>query len=150
MDVENEFADAAAGFGVRFPPAWEVHDGILGTSVAGLEPHHSESSFRSNANVVALPLDNPADAGFFERQLLETFTSLTDAVLIDVEDVLLAERPGHRVLIGHRDGPFSLTLEQWYLQTDEFAYTLSCTAVTHAYADASEVFAGIAESFGLR
>ena len=126
--------DSDEGFALRFPLRWAVdEEPPPGVAVAVLAPLEADETFRSNLNVVFQDsqtgnLDAAARASIAE---LERF--MTDLRVLDYEETLVADRPARRLLSTYRQGLYSLTLEQWYLDADGRLAIVSATSETPAY-----------------
>lgn len=137
-----------AGFALRVPPSWERAEDVLGCAAVFRMPVEDPDLFQPNLTV-ALPLldETPSLEEFSAGQLTQASRLLTDVVVLDVDDAVVADFPAARVLFTYRQGIYSLTLEQWWAVAGEGAVVLSATVGTFEYAELADVFTEMVASF---
>lgn len=72
--------------------------------------------------------------------------TLTDLIVLDDEETSVDGRSSRRLLCAHRQGIYSVTLEQWSVVADGLFFVLSGTCDTNDRERVGGVFAAIARS----
>jgi hypothetical protein len=141
------YEDEESGFRLEYPGGWIVHDSVPGATLVIVAPE-DEGGFRPNFNVVVQELEPTPDLESLTTTHLANLSRwLTDHFLIDVEPVELAGVPATRTLSAHRQGMYSLTVEQWLAPGDGGIIVLSGTAETLNYSQLADDFSYMAQSF---
>lgn len=130
------------------PPLWDELPGGPDGSLIVMAPP-APDAFRSNFSVVVRSVDEmPTSGEFTEVQLTNLQRVLTEFQLLDLEDCTVAGAEAKRMLCTHRQGVYSLTLEQWWVLGEGGYLVLSGTAESLQYPDVAESFSRIVASFG--
>jgi hypothetical protein len=142
------YEDEDSGFRLEYPNEWIVHEGVPGAALVIVAPER-EGGFRPNFNVVVQEMEPTPDLeSLTTTHLSNQARWLTDHQLIDVESVELAGVPATRTLSHHRQGIYSLTVEQWLAIGDGGIVVLSATSETLTYSQLADDFAHMVRSFG--
>ena len=133
-----------SGTRVSVPDGWEVLCDEGSDTLVALEPG-GPTDFRGN--LVLSVVDN-GELSFRDWQVATDETlpgMLTDYLLLDLEKLDVAGRPGGRRLAHHvsLDG-VPLTMEQWFTAAGRTGYTLTATIDSWRYDELADVFADLA------
>jgi len=135
-------------FVLEHPPDWEALEDVLGVAVMVRGPAPADDEFRPNFTVMVEALEAPATLDDFLRaQLQNQARLLTDFYLLDVTDSEVAAIPAKKVLFTHRQGIFSLSVDQWWAIAPGGIIVLSGTAESMQYGIATDDFLRMAASF---
>ena len=132
---------APSGSRATAPDGWEVLVDERAQTAAALEPARDAGAFRANLVLTVVP--TALDFRGWQRNTdLLLPRVLHDYLLLDLERVQVAGRPGGRRLARHLapDGT-DVTMEQWFALVDGAGVTLTGTVDTWRYADLADVFA---------
>lgn len=148
------YASAAARFACRHPRSWGRAENVLGVIavfVDGNVEWDELEGFRPNVTIGVEPRDSELDDdALFERHAGSPPTYLTDPILLDREGVEIAGVHAQRILVAHRQGPRTLTLEQWCLAARRRAIYLSAATTTNQFAVLQPVVEAIVATVELR
>lgn len=124
------------------PPGWEVHDRpAAGARLVVVEPA-GPAPFRANLVVTAVPVGGLSFRDWQAGSDEILARALDDYLLIDLERLELAGRPGGRRLAHHAGpGGEALTMEQWFTLVDDVGHTLTATVDTGRYDELADLFA---------
>lgn len=143
------YRDEDNGVAAEAPSTWDGYQGLMGSSIAVLEPETGGQRFRANVNIVIGPRDtaSPTLADQCIKNLAMMSDTLTDPELLDAGPISGPLGEGHRVLVTYRDGREALTMEQWYwpMSSDRVA-VVTATAPNDRYAECAPGFEHMATS----
>lgn len=130
------------------PPGWEVHDRpAVGARLVLVEPAgppspSGSSGFRANLVVTAVPAGGLSFRDWQAGSDEILARALDDYLLIDLERLEVAGRPGGRRL-AHHAGPRgeALTMEQWFTLVGDVGHTLTATVDTARYDELADLLA---------
>ncbi len=134
--------DEVTGVSVPKPPEWETL-ALPGVPLAVRQPLRPDG-FAANVTVNVEEALAPHDslAAYSEAVLGNMMVTLTDLRVIAIDDYELWGLPGRRILSAHRNGPYSLALEQyWFVGPDGVATAFSGTCDIADHLTHSQTFA---------
>lgn len=148
-----DYTNETARFTCRHPRSWGRAEGVLGATAVFVDgdPAWDEGEgFRTNVTVGVEPREEGlGDEELFERHAASPPRYLTDPILLDRDRVEVANVPAQRLLVVYRQGPRTLTLEQWCLAAPARTLYLSAATTTNQFADTQPVVEGIVGSLEL-
>lgn len=131
-----------SGIAFPAPEAWEVLGEPAADDVVVLEPEWPGQVFRANLTLTVV--DN-AGMSFRDWQVATDAAlpgMLTDYLLLDLERLEVAGRPGGRRLAHHLSPEgVSLTMEQWFTDVEGTGCTLTATIDSRRYDEQADLFA---------
>ena len=144
----SSYENGDFNFVLEHPPEWEVLEDLLGVAVMVRAPAPAEEEFRPNFTVMVETVDSPTTLDdFLQAQLRNQARLLTDFYLLDVSDSEVAAIAAKKVLFTHRQGVFSLTVDQWWAIAPGGVIVLSGTAESLQYGGVADDFVHMAASF---
>lgn len=138
------------GFSCRCPRTWAYGEDVLGAATVFVQGDaQARGDFRANVNIVVEPGSATPHDDLFEAQVGGLPAHLTDPILLDREIVEVAGRAAQRILVAYRQGPQTLTLEQWCVPDGERTVYVSSTSTTDEFTDQQAVSEAIVASLEL-
>ena len=145
----GQYTSKKDGFTITAPKSWGKAEGVMGATVAFLEPQAEPSdAFRENVNVVVekLPAGMGLD-GYLKASDQNMAKMLTDYVEVSSARVKLGENDAQRIVYRHRAGIYNLKCLLYLVVHGGRGYVLTCTAIVDEYEDHEPVFEDTCKTF---
>ncbi len=145
------YENADAGFAMDLPASWDVFEEVGDALAVFRAPIEDPDAFLANLNVVIIEDEEMGQDldRFTEAVVRQHQRTLTDVLMLDIEESTMAGQPARRVLCCYRQGVFSVTLEQWWTLADNGVVVLSGSAGSLDYPVFRDVFDRMVSSFSV-